>query len=166
MILRRNALWLRARQGRRSRVRAFLVALVGAGLTAASVAGPASAAPAAPAPPGHGLTPGSAVVGTTAVFAYTATDGSAWVRDLANGVYSSAGGHLTSGLAAIGSGSSVLIFGRGTDNALWVNSCTPGGRCGSWASLGGVITSDPGAIFRGPSSADYSVYARGTNGAV
>lgn len=60
----------------------------------------------------------------------------------------------------------MLIFGRGTDNALWVNSCTPGGRCGSWASLGGVITSDPGAVFRGPSTADYSVYVRGTNGAV
>lgn len=165
MILRRNALWLRGRQGRRLPVRAFLIALAGAVLTAAGVAGPASAAPTAP-PPGHGFTPGSAVVGTTAVFAYTATDGSAWVRDLANGVYSPAGGHLTSGLAAIGSGSSVLIFGRGTDNALWVNSCTPGGGCGSWASLGGAITAGPGAVFRGPATADYSVYARGTDGAV
>lgn len=159
-----RAPWLRRRPVRRLHVHAVLVTLAAA-LAAAMAAGPASAAP-APTPPGHGYTPGSAVVGGTSVMAYTATDGSVWIRDLATGAYTAAGGHLVTGPALVASGPAVVVFGEGTDHSLWENICSPGGSCGSWVSLGGTITSNPGAVFRGPGVGDYSVYARGTNGAV
>ncbi len=157
-----KTLWFR---GRRHHLRAFLVALAAAGLAAAMTAGPASAAPVL-VPPGPGLTPGSAVVGGTAVMAYTATNGSVWVRDLATGAYTAAGGHLVTGPALVASGPAVVVFGEGTNGALWQDICAPGGSCGPWVSLGGIITSQPGAVFRGPGVGNYSVYARGTNGAV
>jgi hypothetical protein len=157
-----KTVWFR---GRRHHLRAFLVTLAAAGLAATMTAGPASAAP-VPVPPGHNLTPGSAVVGGTAVMAYTATNGSVWVRDLANGVYTAAGGNLVTGPALVASGPAVVVFGEGTNRALWQAICAPGGTCGPWVSLGGTITSQPGAVFRGPGVGNYSVYARGTNGAV
>jgi hypothetical protein len=153
--------WL---QGRRLHLRAFLVSLAAAGLAATMTAGPASAA--TPVPPGHGLTPASANVGGTAVMAYTATNGTVWVKDLATRAYSAAGGHLVTGPALVASGPAVVVFGEGTDHALWQAICSPGGSCGSWVSLGGIITSQPGAVFRGPGVGNYSVYARGNNGAV
>jgi hypothetical protein len=97
---------------------------------------------------------------------WTASDGSVWMHDVGTGVNTSAGGHLVSGPAAITSGNSVLLFGQGPDGQLWFNSCNTVGSCGSWLPLGGTITSRPGAVFRGPNVADFSVYARGTNGAV
>jgi hypothetical protein len=57
----------------------------------------------------------------------------------------------------------------GTDNQLWVSACNTTGssdECGSWLPLGGHITSQPGAVLRAGKGADYSVYARGTDGAV
>jgi hypothetical protein len=95
---------------------------------------------------------------------YTAAGGSVWIKDLSTGVVTSAGGRLVSGPSAIEDGGSILVFGQGTDNQLWVTSCSS--SCGSWRPLGGDITSKPGAVFRGPYGADYSVYARGANGAV
>jgi hypothetical protein len=157
--------WLGGGRKRRLHGRAFLVTLAAAGLAVAMAAGPASATT-DPTPPGHNYTPASAVVGTTTVMAYTATNGSVWVRNLTTGRYSAAGGHLLSGPALVKSGSASIIFGEGTNHALWENICVLGDSCGSWVPLGGYITSHPGAVFRGPGVADYSVYARGSNGAV
>jgi hypothetical protein len=166
---RLKTLRLGGRQRQRLNGRAFLVALAGAGLAAAMTAGSASAAT-APTPPGPNYTPGSEVVGSAAVIAYTATDGSVWVKDLVTGVYTPAGGHLVTGPALVtdsgSTGPVVVVFGEGTDHALWETICSPGDSCGSWMSLGGNITSRPGAVFRGPGLGDYSVYARGANGAV
>lgn len=159
-----HTLWLRGRPGRCLHVRAGMVVLAAA-TAAAMAAGPASAASAAP-PPAHAYTPGTAVVGGTTVMAYTATNGSVWIRDLATGAYTTAGGHLITGPTLVASGPAVVVFGEGTDHSLWQNICSPGGSCGSWVSLGGTITSHPSAVFRGPGVGDYSVYARGANGAV
>ncbi|MBV9095503.1 MAG: hypothetical protein JO132_16780 [Streptosporangiaceae bacterium] len=135
-------------------------------MAAVFAAGPASAAPAA-TPPAAGTSPGAAFVGVDIIMAYTATDGTVWVRDIDTGVYTPAGGHLITGPGLVASGSSVIVFGVGTDHALWTTTCVPGAAsCSGWTSLGGYLTSRPGAVFRGPSDADYSVYARGTNGAV
>jgi hypothetical protein len=141
-----------------------LATLAGAGLAATLAAGSASAQTVLP--PAPNVTPGSAVVGTTQVLFYTATNGSVEMKNLSSGAYTAAGGRLTSGPSAIADGASLIVFGRGTDNQLWMNACNLFGSCGSWLPLGGTITSQPGAVFQGPNAADYSVYARGTNGAV
>jgi hypothetical protein len=161
-----------SRPRRRPRGRGALAALAGAG--AAAVLAPMVAAGQASAqtvpPPAPGVIPGVAVVGNapspTPYLFYTAADGSVWMKNLNNAQVTSAGGRLVDGLSAIGDGASMLVFGRGTDNQLWVSSCHTFGSCGSWLPLGGTITSSPGAVFRGPDAADYSVFARGTNGAV
>jgi hypothetical protein len=127
-------------------------------------AGPASAQTAPP--PAAGVMPGSAVVGSTPYVFYTAANGSVWMKDLNNSQVTAANGRLVSGPSAIADGTGVLVFGRGPDNQLWFNTCNTFNLCGSWASLGGNITSKAGAVFTGPGVADYSVYARGANGAV
>jgi hypothetical protein len=54
-----------------------------------------------------------------------------------------------------------IVFGQGPDNQLWYSQ-----ENGTWASLGGKLTAKPGAVFRGPTAADHSVYLRSTDGAV
>lgn len=150
-------------------MRGLLAAIVAAGMASVFAAGPASAAPDAPQrlPPLAGAAPGAAVVGTSPVMAYTATDGSVWVKDLSTGVYTFAGGDLLTGPALVASGTSVVVFGPGTKNEMEMTTCGLGASgCSAWTSLGGNITSKAGAVLRGPSAADYSVYARGGNGAV
>jgi hypothetical protein len=155
-----------ARRTRPLRARALPAALAAAVTASVLAAGPASAAPAA-TPPAAGTSPGTAFVGVDIVMAYTATDGSVWVRNIDTGVYTPAGGHLVTGPALVASGSTVIVFGEGTDHELWTTTCTPGAAsCSGWTSLGGTVTSRAGAVFRGPNVADYSVYARGANGAV
>jgi hypothetical protein len=100
------------------------------------------------------------------MLAYTGTDSSAWVENLTTGQFTRAGGRLTTGPAAMADAESVFLFGRGTNNALWLNSCKLFSPCGSWGSLGGIITSQPAAVLRGSNIADYSVYARGADGAL
>jgi hypothetical protein len=158
--------WDGAWRARPLRARALLAALAAAVMASVLAAGPASAAPAA-TPPASGTSPGAAFVGVDIVMAYTATDGSVWVRNVDTGVYTPAGGHLVTGPALVASGSTVIVFGEGTDHELWTTTCTPGAAsCSGWTSLGGTVTSRAGAVFRGPNAADYSVYARGANGAV
>jgi hypothetical protein len=132
---------------------------------AAVLAAGSASAQTAP-PPAPGVTPAAAVGGVDPYLVYTAAGGSVWIKDFGTGRVTSAGGRLVSGPSAIEDGGSLLVFGQGTDNQLWVNSCNGLSSCGSWLPLGGDITSKPGAVFRGPYSADYSVYARGANGAV
>jgi hypothetical protein len=150
-------------------MQALLAAVVAAGMASVFAAGPASAAPDAPTPvpPQPGTAPGAAVVDSSPVMAYTGTNGTVWVKDLSTGVYTYAGGDLLAGPALVASGSSVVVFGPGTKNELEMTTCGLGAAdCSAWTSLGGYITSKAGTVFRGPSAADYSVYARGQNGAV
>ncbi|HWG14376.1 MAG TPA: hypothetical protein VG268_13975 [Streptosporangiaceae bacterium] len=151
----------------RWRTRAVLTAVAGAGLATALVTGaaPAGAATAAVAPSPF-FTPGGVYVGNSLVTAWTGSDHTVQVKDVANGTTFNAGGNVTNAIGLAPSGSDVLIFGQGVDGALWYKACTLAGSCSGWVSLGGKVTSRPGAVFQGPNVADYSVYARGTNGAV
>jgi hypothetical protein len=64
--------------------------------------------------------------------------------------WSSIGGKAASGPAAVGYGSSVLVFIRGTDGATYQKTYS-NGRWSDWASLGGYSTSAPAVeVRRGP----------------
>lgn len=56
------------------------------------------------------------------------------------------GGGLTSSPAAVTDGSTVYVFGRGRDNALWGMHST-GSGWSPWVRFGGVLTSAPGAAY-------------------
>ena len=144
-------------------------------LGTASVAGFAAAAGADPPSPDPGIAPGAAnASGTNYVF-YTATGGAVQMKSLATGgLYASAGGHLVSAPSAIVTAvghdglAAFVVFGQGTDNALWYTTCTASSptvsSCsGLWTSLGGVLSSKPGAVA--VSGDTYSVYVRGSDGA-
>jgi len=144
-------------------------------LGTASVAGFAAAASADPPSPAHGVAPGAANAGGINYVFYTATDGTVQIKSLATGKYLSAGGHLISApspiVTGVGTGgvATFIIFGQGTDNQLYYTTCTATsttiGPCsGAWTSLGGTLTSKPGALD--VNSTTYSVYVRGANGAV
>jgi hypothetical protein len=172
----------------RWRARALLAATAGAGLasvlavgaTSAQAASTSTATSAGPAraarpainqpPPQAGVMPGGTYVGSSLVTAYL-QGGEVWVKDLASGNYFDtgayqSGGALVTGPSVIPSGNDVLVFDVGANHQLYVDSCTLAADCSGWSSLGGDITSKAGAVFQGPNVADYSVYARGTNGAV
>ena len=140
--------------------------MAGAGLATALVAGATSAGAAVAAAPAGGTAPGGTYVGNSLVMAYTGTDHTVVVKDLANRRAFNVGGNLIAAPALAPSGSNVLIFGPGTNHQLYYKQCTLAGSCTGWVSLGGSVTSKAGAVFQGPNVADYSVYARGGNGAV
>lgn len=141
-----------------------------------SAAGIASAAPAATPVPNAGIAPAAANAGGTNYVFYTATDGTVQMKSLATGgVYASAGGHLASAPSAIVTAvgheglASFVVFGQGTNNQLYSTTCTASSTTvssctGTWTSLGGTISSKPGAVD--VSGETYSVFARGSNGAV
>jgi hypothetical protein len=148
--------------------------IMAASLGTACVAGFAAAAanrPAPPPPPARGVAPGAAnAAGTNFVF-YTGSNGAVQMKSLARGGrYASAGGRLLSAPSAIVTGrGSFVVFGQGTNNQLFYTTCMATSRktsrcSGSWTSLGGIISSQPGAVE--VSGNTYSVYARGANGAV
>ena len=57
------------------------------------------------------------------------------------------------------------MFARGTDNALWhIWQTAPHSGWSGWASLGGVITSDPTVIDN--TDGRLEVFARGTDNAL
>jgi hypothetical protein len=57
------------------------------------------------------------------------------------------------------------VFVRGTDNALWhIWQTTPNGTWSGWASLGGVLTSDP--IVASNADGRLEVFVRGTDNAL
>jgi hypothetical protein len=150
----------------RWRTRALLATAAGAGLATVLVTGATSAGAATAPAPAAGVAPGGVYVRNSLVMAYTGSNHTVQVKDLANGVTFNVGGNLTAGPSLAPSGSNVLIFGPGSDHGLWYKQCTLAGSCSGWVSLGGSITSKAGAVFQGPNVADYSVYARGGNGAV
>lgn len=148
---------------------ALIMAVAGAGLAAL----PATAASSRPMPPpfilppAPGVAPGAVAVDGTGVDAfYTAADGSVWVKEgLGSLPVPVTNGRLVSAPAPIWAGSTEIVFGQGTDNQLWYSQVSNGSWT-PWGHLGGSLTAKPGAVFRGPTAADYSVYARGTDGAL
>src|ERR1700753_98061 len=108
----------------RWRTRALLAGVAGAGLATALVAGATSAGAAIAAAPAAGTAPGGVYVGNSLVMAYTGTDHTVVVKDLANGVAFNVGGNLTAAPALAPTGSNVLVFGPGTNHALFYKSCS------------------------------------------
>jgi hypothetical protein len=139
--------------------------LMGGSLAAAAAAGPALAATPGPAP---GVTMSAAAPQPSSVFlAYTGTDGAVYLRDEVSGSVTGLGGRLAGGPAVVQAGTGLAVFGRGKDNALWWTRQGAGGAWSGWQSLGGVLTSQPGAaagvtLGFGP----VVVLARGTDGAL
>ena len=70
-----------------------------------------------------------------------------------------------SGPAALAFGSSLMLFVRGQDGAVWWNQLNPAGGWFGWQSLGGQVTSAPSAGLRyGTTTVD--IGARGVNNAL
>jgi len=138
----------------------LVASLAAVGLATVSV----TAASAAPLPPAPGVTPAVVAGGTGPVYFYTAADGTVWAKTETGTAVQVGNGRVISAVSGLFNGSSIILFGEGPDHALWYTTGI-GTRWSSWASLGGSLTSAPGAVYRG-SSAVYAVFARGTNGAV
>lgn len=160
----------------------FTAVFAGGGLVALLAAGPASARTSGSVPPvAPGGTPSAALAtpadGGNAVanLAYTGASSGVYVRDALapSGPVTALGGHLIGGpdvvlvppgvLSASQTSSELAVFGRGTDNALWWTHQTTSGWTG-WQSLGGVLTSKPGAAAS--EFGDHGklvVFARGTD---
>lgn len=133
----------------------------------ALTAGFATAAVAQPPPgPAAGVAPGATAAGTTNYVFYTAADGSVWQKVVDSGSPATPVlGRLISAPSPITLADGTLqVFGEGTDHALWTTNCNPGGHCGAWTSLGGYLTSKPGAAIENGDT--YRVYVRGGDGAV
>jgi hypothetical protein len=110
--------------------------------------------------------PGAVAVGTSTINVFVrGSDNQLW-DNVWNGStwgWLPLGGVLTSGPDAdswTGTTTHVDVYLRGTDNALW-HKASDNGTWGSWDSLGGGLTSDPGAVSSGPNRAD--VFVRGTD---
>jgi hypothetical protein len=140
-------------------------ALIGGSLVTVVPASPALARTPDPAP---GVTMGAAAPLASSVFlAYTGTDGAVYLRNEINGSVIGLGGRLIGGPAVTQAGTGLAVFGRGTDNALWWIHQVAGGTWSSWQSLGGVITSQPGAAAGVTAGFGPVVtLARGTDGAL
>ena len=140
------------------------VALAGTCL-AAVFAAPAEASPPVITPPAPGVTPGTVVTAMGVDMFYTATDGTVWITQGVSpgGPPVPYGGRLVSAPAPIWTGSAEIVFGEGTDHQLWYNQLGTGFGT-PWHSLGGQLTSAPGAVSLGGGA--YAVFVRGTDGAV
>ena len=151
-----------SRTGRwRWRLTAGLVAsLAAAGLATAS----ATAALAAPLPPAAGIAPAVVAGGTGPVYFYTAANGTVWAKTETGTATQVSNGRVVGAVSGLFDGSRIILFGEGGDHALWYTTGI-GTSWSNWASLGGGITAQPGAVYRG-SAGVYAVFARGTNGAV
>jgi hypothetical protein len=123
-----------------------------------------------PPPPAPGAAPGAVYVSPTEndVF-HTATDRTVWVKNVDNGSLRRVGnGLLVSAPSAIYNGSTVIVFGEGSDHKLWWTHRLASGGYADWALLGGALTAQPGAVFTGGPAfpSRYEVFVRGTDGAV
>ena len=170
-----------ARRWRNRTASLFTAALAGGGLLTLLATGPTSAqtagAAAVPAP-AHGTTPSVALFtpadggNEAAYLAYTGTGGAAYVRNI-YGPTVALGGHLIGGPAVVLTNvltqnqDELIVFGRGTDNALWWDHQTASGAWTGWHSLGGVLTSKPGAAaaFNGDHG-KLAAFVRGTDGQI
>jgi hypothetical protein len=151
-----------AARWRRRLTAGLVTSLAAVGLATAS----ATAASAAPLPPAAGVSP-AAVSGpgiSTTAFFYTAANGTVWTKPEVGTATKVSDGIVVGAVSGLWNGSVLILFGEGTNHKLWYATRT-GATWSGWASLGGNITAQPGAVYRGSSTA-YSVFARGTNGAV
>ena len=149
-----------AARWRRRLTAGLVTALAAFGLAATS----ATAASAAPVPPAATVTPAVVAGGIGPIYFYTATNGTVWTKTQTGAATQVSNGIVVSAVSGLFNGSTIILFGEGRDHALWFTTGS-GTSWSSWASLGGSITSAPGAVWRGSSSV-YAVFARGTNGAV
>jgi hypothetical protein len=132
--------------------------------TVGLMAGSVTAASAQPVPPAAKVTPAVVAGGIGPIYFYTATNGTVWTKPEVGTATRVSNGIVISAVSGLWNGSTIILFGEGTDNALWVTHGS-GTSWANWTSLGGILTSAPGAVLRG-SPAVYAVFARGTNGAV
>jgi hypothetical protein len=169
--------WPRAGYSRRLHGRGLLIplsaAVCGGGLVLTLAAGPAVAQPPPPAP---GVTMSAAAQSASVVYlAYAGTDRNVYVRNVAAPAQGpiALGGQLIEGPAAVVAAPGVLrptsalvVFGRGTDNAVWWRHQTLSGWS-PWTSLGGVLTFGPAAASNPNGQfGQIAVFARGTDGAI
>ncbi len=148
----------------RRRLAAGLVTSVAAiGLVAASV----TAASAAPPPPAAGVDP--AVVAGTAIgvnIFYTAGNGTVWTKSPTGTATQVSNGAVTGGVSGAYDGTHIALFGAAA-GAVWYATRT-GAAWSSWSPLGSpaglTINPGPGAVARGATSGNYSVYARASDG--
>ncbi len=145
---------------RRRLTTGLVTSLAAVGLATAS----ATAASAAPLPPAAGVSPAVVAGGITPTYFYTAANGTVWTKTETGTATQVNNGIVVGAVSGLYNGSGIILFGEGTDHALWYTTRT-GTSWSSWTSLGGSITAQPGAVYRG-SAAVYAVFARGTNGAV
>jgi len=96
-------------------------------------------------------------------------DGQILHRQLSGGAWSNwaavPGLQADSGPAATVFGTTIYLFTRGTDGALWQNVLPQGGAWSGWSSLGGGLASGPGAGTR-LNSGTVDVFVRGTDNAL
>ena len=146
-------------------------ALVGGGLLALA---PAVQASAQPPPPMPRFSLSAAAQSPSQVWlAYTATNFQVYVRNAAQQGAQALGGKLIGGPAIavapaglLTPGTPLVVFGRGTDNALWWRHMTLSGWT-AWQSLGGIITSSPAAATAMTNQfGQLNVFARGLDGAL
>jgi hypothetical protein len=149
-----------AARWRRRLTAGLVTSLAAFGLATAS----ATAASAAPLPPAAKVTPAVVAGGIGPIYFYTAANGTVWTKTETGTATQVSNGIVVSAVSGLFNGSTIILFGEGRDHALWFTTGS-GTSWANWASLGGNITSAPGAVWRG-SSTVYAVFARGTNGAV
>jgi hypothetical protein len=103
--------------------------------------------------------------GNVQVFA-RAADGQILHRQLAGGAWSDwaavPGVQADSGPAATVFGTTIYLFVRGADGALWQNILPQGGAWSGWSSLGGGLASGPAAGTR-RNNGTVDVFVRGTD---
>ncbi len=138
----------------------LLTSLAAVGLATAS----ATAAAAAPLPPAPGVSPAVVAGGTGPIYFYTAANGTVWAKTETGTATQVSNGKVVGAVSGLYDGSRIILFGEGSDHALWYTTGI-GTSWSNWASLGGSITSQPAAVYRG-SAAVYAVFARASNGAV
>jgi len=149
-----------AARWRRRLTAGLVTALAAFGLAATS----ATAASAAPVPPAAKVTPAVVAGGIGPIYFYTAANGTVWTKTATGAATQVSNGIVVSAVSGLFNGSTIILFGEGRDHALWFTTGS-GTRWANWASLGGNLTSAPGAVFRGSASV-YAVFVRGGNGAV
>jgi hypothetical protein len=123
--------------------------------------------------PASGISPAIVSgVGLIPTVFYTSVDHSVWASEIGSTAARVSNGTVLGRASAIyipamntptSANATVIVFGTGTDHALWY-AARVNGAWTNWTSLGGII-SDPAVVYRG-SPQLYSVYARGADGAV
>ena len=137
--------------------------LASAGVVSLAAIIPATAASAAPPPPAKGIDPSVAAATAGVSVFYTAANGTVWTAAPGGTPTQVSNGKVVGGVSAITAGTSTIVFGTASGGAVWMATRT-GGKWSNWSSVGGNVTSKPGAVFQGPNAADYAVFARGPGG--